>query len=193
GAGARPSGLRAPLAPRCAWCSRRRGGAGLAALPRAQLPDGGGRLPWAGGRAARLLGHPGGGTGRLTAGDPLVGASDEPVAAGDDETSGSEGDLAELGQAAGVLAPEPGDDVHRLGGAGGELKPRVHGCARLQTEVLGGQAAAQAAGEDLGDEGRCGAARALAAQPAGDRGLVVAQIETVFEAELVDTPGQPGV
>lgn len=44
---------------------------------------------------------------------------------------------------------------------------------------------AETTGEDLGDQRGCGAARLLAAEPAGHRGLVVPQIEAVFQTELV--------
>ena len=95
--------------------------------------------------------------------------------------------------AAGVLAPQPADDVHGLLGRGGELQARVDGRAGVQTQVLGGQPAAEPPGEDLGDQRGGGAARLLAAQPAGHGGLVVAQVEAVLEAELVHPAGESGV
>ncbi len=165
----------------------------------------GGGFGGAAGRAARgLLGDPGGaalrgcaqllgGEGGAVAGDPLVGAADQPVAAGDDESGGREGDLAEFGVGAVVLAPHGGDDVDGLLRGLGELQSGVDRGAGVQADVLGGEPAAEPAGEDLGDEGRGGAARLLAAQPAGHRGLVVAQVEAVFQAELVDPPGEAGV
>ena len=129
----------------------------------------------------------------LAAADPLVGPADQPVPAGHDEPGRGEGDLAQLGVAAGVLAPQPADDVDGLLGGGGELQPRVDGRAGVEAQVLGGEPAAEPPGEDLGDQGGGGAAWLLPAQPAGHRGLVVPQIEAVFEAELVHPAGEPGV
>lgn len=142
------------------------------------------------------LGGGGDGGGRAGAGrqvpacHPVVGAPDEPVPAGDDQARRGEGDLAEFGVAAGVLAPESADDVDGLLGGRGELQTRVDRRAGVETEVLGGETASEAAGEDLGDEGRRGAARLLAAEPAGHGGLVVPQIETVLQTELVDPSRQ---
>lgn len=70
---------------------------------------------------------------------PVVGAADQPVAAGNDQTRRGEGDLAEFGVAAGVLAPEPADDVDGLFGGRGELQARVDRRAGVETEVLGGE------------------------------------------------------
>ncbi len=92
--------------------------------------------------------------------------------------------------AAGVLAPQAADDVHRLGGAGGEFEPGVHRRTGVQAEVLGGEPAPQPAGEHLGDQRGGGAPGLLAAQPAGHRRLVVAQVEAVLDAELIDSSGQ---
>ena len=125
--------------------------------------------------------------------DPLVGPADQPVPAGHDEPGRGEGDLAQLGVAAGVLAPQPADDVDGLLGRGGELQPRVDGRAGVEAEVLGGEPAAEAAGEDLGDQRGRGAAWLLPAQPAGHGCLVVLQIEPVFEAELVHAAGETRV
>lgn len=89
--------------------------------------------------------------------------------------------------AAGVLAPQPADDVDGLLGGRGELQARVDGGTGVQAEVLGGEPTAEAAGEHLGDE--CGRRPPglLTAQPAGDRRLVVSEVEAVFETELVHT------
>lgn len=81
----------------------------------------------------------------VAAGDTFVRAPDQPVPAGHDESGRGEGDLAQLGVAAGVLAPQPADDVHRLTGARGELQPGVHRRTGVQAEVLGGQPAVPAA------------------------------------------------
>ncbi len=142
-----------------------------------------------------MRGRPGGGAGGggFAACHPLVGAADQPVPAGDDQARRGEGDLAEFGVAAGVLAPQAADDVDRLLGGGGELQARVDGRAGVEAEVLGGEPAAQAAGEDLGDEGGGGAARLLAAEPAGHGGLVVPQVEAVFQAQLVHPSGEARV
>ncbi len=95
--------------------------------------------------------------------------------------------------AAGVLAPQPADDVDGLLGGGRELQPGVDRGAGVQAEILGGEAAAQAPGEDLGDERGRGASGLLAAQPPGDGGLVVSQVEPVFETELVHATGESRV
>ena len=126
-------------------------------------------------------------------GDPVVGPPDQPVPAGHDEPRRGERDLAELGMAARVLAPQAADDVDGLLGRGGELQTRVDRGAGVEPQVLGGEPAAQAPGEHLGDQCGCGAAGLLAAQPARHGCLVVAQVETVLQAELVDSAGQSGV
>src|SRR5690606_8310831 len=131
--------------------------------------------------------------GRLGAGDLLVGAADEPVPAGHHQAGRGEGDLAQFGVAAGVLAPEPADDVDGLLGGGGELQAGVDGRAGVQAEVLGGEAAAEAPGEDLGDQGGRGAPGLLSAQPAGDGRLVVSEVQPVFETELVHATGESRV
>ncbi len=99
-------------------------------------------------------GQPARGLGRVTVRDPLVGPSDQPVAAGHHQPGRGEGDLAQLRVAAGVLAPQTADDVHRLARRGRELQPGVHRRAGVQAEVLGRQPASQSAREDLGDQ--CG-------------------------------------
>lgn len=126
----------------------------------------------------------------LAVGDAVVGAPDQPVAAGDDETGRGEGDLAEFGVAAGVLAPQPADDVYGLLRRRGELQSRVDGGAGVEAEVLGAEPAAESPGEDLGDQRGRRAAGLLPAQPPRDGGLVVSEVESVFEAELVHTTGQ---
>lgn len=125
--------------------------------------------------------------------DPLVRPADQPVPAGDDETGRGERDLPQLGLAARVLAPQPADDVDRLGRGRRELQARVDRGAGVQAQVLRGEAAAQASGEDLGDQRGRGAPGLLAPQPAGHGGLVVPQVEAVFEAELVHPAGEAGV
>lgn len=92
--------------------------------------------------------------------------------------------------AAGVLAPQAADDVDGLLGGRGELQPRVHGSAGVEPEVLCAQAPAEAAGEDLGDERGSGPARLLAPQPPGHGCLVVSQVQSVFEPELVHATGE---
>ncbi len=143
--------------------------------------------PGRGGTALR--GHPG----CLLAGHLVVRLADQPVPAGHHEPGRGEGDLAQLGVAAGVLAPQPADDVDGLLGGGGELQPGVHRRARVQAEILGGEPAPEPAGEDLGDEGRGRTARLLPAQPAGDGGLVVSQVQPVLQPELVDATSQTRV
>ncbi|GAA3305925.1 hypothetical protein GCM10020295_60890 [Streptomyces cinereospinus] len=138
-------------------------------------------------RRAALRGHPGRG---LAPGDPLVGPADQPVAAGDDQSGRGEGDPAQLGVAAGVLAPQAADDVDGLLRAGRELQARVDRGAGVQAQVLSGEPAAEPAGEHLGDERRGGPPGLLSAQPAGDGGLVVSEVESVFEAELVHATGE---
>lgn len=92
--------------------------------------------------------------------------------------------------AAGVLAPQAADDVDGLLGGRGELEARVDGCAGVEPEVLRGEAAAEAPGEHLGDEGGRGAAGLLPAQPPRHRCLVISQVKSVFEAELVHATGE---
>ncbi len=70
-------------------------------------------------RRAALGGHPD----RLGAGDLLVGPSDQPVAAGHHEPRRGERDLPQLGVAAGVLAPQPADDVDGLLGVAANSSP----------------------------------------------------------------------
>lgn len=77
-------------------------------------------LRWRGPRAA-LGGDARGGL--VAATHPVVGPSDQPVAAGDDESRRGEGDLAELGVAAGVLAPQAADDVDGLLGVAANSRP----------------------------------------------------------------------
>ena len=91
--------------------------------------------PWAGTRS-----------GGLAAGDPVVGAADQPVPAGHDEPGRGEGDLAQLGMAAGVLAPQPADDVDGLLGRRGELQPRVDGRAGVEARGPARTAGGRAAG-----------------------------------------------
>lgn len=122
--------------------------------------------------------------------DAVVGPADQPVPAGDDESGRGEGDLAEFGVAAGVLAPQAADDVDGLLRGGRELQPGVDGCAGVESEVLRGQAPAEAAGEDLGDERGRGAAGLLPPQPPRHRRLVVSEVESVFQTELVHATGE---
>lgn len=136
---------------------------------------------------AALRGHAVGGFGAAHA---VVGAADEPVPAGHHEPGRGEGDLAELGVAAGVLAPQPADDVDGLLGGRGEFEPGVHRRTGVEPEVLGGQPAPEPAGEDLGDEGGRGASGLLSAQPPGDGCLVVSEIESVLQTELVHATGE---
>lgn len=147
-----------------------------------------GRSRGIGGGGAPLRGDARGG--RVAAAHPVVGPSDQPVPAGDDESRRGEGDLAQLGVTAGVLAPQTADDVDGLLGGRGEFQARVDGCARVEPEVLRAEAPPEAAGEHLGDEGRGGAPGLLPAQPPGDRCLVISQIKSVFEAELVHATGE---
>ena len=168
--------------------------ASRAAVPVRDAGRGAGRRGSAAAGAPALRRDPRRGAARnRAAADPVVGAADQPVPAGDDQSGRGEGDLAQFGLVAGVLAPQSADDVHRLLRGGGELQSGVDGRAGVESEVLGGEPAAEAAGEDLGDQRRGGAAGLLAAQPAGDRGLVVAQVESVLEAELVDAAGEARV
>ncbi len=143
------------------------------------------------GPALRGDAHGGRDRGGVAAADPVVGPADQPVAAGDDQPRRGEGDLPQFGVAAGVLAPQAADDVDGLLGGGRELQPGVDRRARVEAEVLGGQPPPQPPGEDLGDQGRGGPSGLLSAQPAGHRGLVVSEVEPVFETELVDAAGQP--
>lgn len=69
-----------------------------------------------------LHGHPGCG-GLIGAADPVVGTPDQPVPAGHDESCRGEGDLAQLGVAAGVLAPQPADDVDGFLGVAANSSP----------------------------------------------------------------------
>ena len=75
-------------------------------------------------------------------------------------------------------------------GRGGELQTGVDGRARVEAQVLRREPASEPPGEDLGDQGRGGPARLLAPQPASHGRLVVPQIETVLEAELVHPAGE---
>ncbi len=124
---------------------------------------------------------------------PLVRPPDQPVPAGDDQPRRGEGDLPQLRMAAGVLAPQPADDVDRLGRGGRELQAGIDGGAGVQAQVLRGEPAAEPPGEDLGDQRGGGAPGLLPAQPAGHGGLVVPQVEAVFETELVHPAGEAGV
>lgn len=85
------AGRRRPLMAR----RRARQGPDLGALRAVRAARRGGRRLSPGGPAG----------GAAVAGHPFVGPADEPVAAGDDESGRGEGDLAQLGVGAGVLAP----------------------------------------------------------------------------------------
>jgi hypothetical protein len=127
--------------------------------------------------------------------DLVVGAGDQPVPAGLDQGRGGDRGTGQEVAAADVAAPQLARLFDRTGKSGREVQPDARGevLAVRHADLVDGDLASQLASDRLRDHRGRLAARLLPPQPAGDRGLVVAQVQRVFRAAEVDPAGQAGV
>ncbi|CAG6398822.1 hypothetical protein SCOCK_780018 [Actinacidiphila cocklensis] len=125
----------------------------------------------------------------------LVRAGDQPVPAGLDKGGGRDRGAGQEVAPSDVAPPQLADLLDRAQHGRREVQADAGGqvLAVGHADLVYRHRAAELAPQGLGDDAGRPAARLLAAQPAGHRRLVVAQVEAVLRPAHVDPAGEPGV